>query len=97
MLQKYPSKPIREERRRTVLASPEQIASSLGVETDCLLNFRTQYKLTNDQYSIYTKDGLIKSSTEYSPLRTQEQPTIGSIERENLSKLSPYEYATIQK
>ena len=69
----------------------------LGVETECLLNFRTQYKLTNDQYSIYTKDGLIKSSTEYSPLRTQEQLTIDSIEREDLSKASLYEYATIQK
>ena len=79
------------------LQARNRLLLPLGVETECLLNFRTQYKLINDKYSIYTKDGLIKSSTEYSPLRTKEQLTIGSIEREDLSKASLYEYATIQK
>lgn len=54
-------------------------------------------KITNYQYSMYTKDGLIKSTTKYYPMDTHDQQAMGNIKREDLSKPSLYEYTTIQK
>lgn len=58
----------------------------LGVETACLLNFKAQFKQTNNEYSIYTKDGLVKNSTAYEPLKIHEIKVIDGFEREDMSK-----------
>lgn len=67
----------------------------LGVEISCLLNFKSQCKLINDPYAIYTKDALVKSTSEYTPLSIYNQELMGILKREDQSKLSLYEYERI--
>ena len=69
----------------------------LGVQTTCLLNFKAQFKQTNGKYSIYTPEGLVKSSTAYQPLNIHDIQVIGSLERDDVTKPSLYQYDDIIK
>ena len=69
----------------------------LGVQTTCLLNFKAQFKQTNGKYSIYTPEGLVKSSTAYQSLNIHDIQVIGSLERDDVTKPSLYQYDDIIK
>lgn len=69
----------------------------IGVQTICLLNFKAQFKQTYGKYSIYTPEGLVKSSTAYQPLNIHDIQVIGSLERNDVTTPSLYQYDDIIK
>ena len=72
-----------------------RILQSLGVETKCSIHFRSHFNLNNGKFLIYTKNELIHSMNNLSPLSIDLSKSLSIFENDDFNKHSLYNYDMI--